>query len=421
MVKTIFSTNIQPEDYCQNMNGTTKVETLREWRFWPILSLSFIFSFSTPLLMLATPIYFYQQGVSIKFISLLATAITITYSISPLILNKISDKLGRRKSIIISMIGAAGAELIFYITLNPIVFLIERLFEGFILGFFFPNLFASISDNPTIDHNKYLARFNLSWSIAAVFGLSFGSFFLQFIGELKLLFYINPFFLLLNVLIALAFFRTSSESKVDPDNSIPDKNQELAKNNNFYIPVIIPLLLILASSFAAGNGSFLYPIKSEILGFSSSSTYLVNVFAILGQSIALYLASLLVLKKLKLVVPIILFIYSFLFIFFNLNREYPLFIVLFMFSGFFYGFLYGTASKMFLTLNIVNKTSKYSSILESSVGLTFFLSQIIIGFVSDIGIGFGYYAISLSLMITFFIVIIFIKKLRSNILEIEPD
>ena len=96
----------------------------QNWRFWPILLLAFVFAFSSPLLMLATPIYFLQQGLQIKFISLLSIALTITYSISPILLNKFSDKLGRRKSVIISMVGAACAQLIFYITLNPFAFLI---------------------------------------------------------------------------------------------------------------------------------------------------------------------------------------------------------------------------------------------------------------------------------------------------------
>jgi len=171
----------------------------RSWKFWPILCLAFIFAFSNPLLMLATPIYFYRLGLQIKFISLLTIAMTITYSISPLALNKISDKLGRRKSVIISLIGASCAQLTFYISLDPIFFLIERLFEGFVFGFFFPNLQASISDDPSIEHQKYIAQFNLSWSIAIVFGFLFGAIFLQFVDDLRILFYISPLFLILNL------------------------------------------------------------------------------------------------------------------------------------------------------------------------------------------------------------------------------
>ncbi|MCK4286147.1 MAG: MFS transporter, partial [Candidatus Lokiarchaeota archaeon] len=123
----------------------TEQHVKTHWRFWPVLWLVFIFAFSSPLVMLAAPIYYIQQHVEIIFISLLSTALTITYSISPIILNKISDRLGRRKSVIIALIGATGAQMVFFISLHPIVFLIERLFEGFILGFFFPNLQASIS------------------------------------------------------------------------------------------------------------------------------------------------------------------------------------------------------------------------------------------------------------------------------------
>jgi len=396
------------------------VERVRQhWRFWPVLCLVFIFGFSSPLLMLAAPIYYIQQGVEIIFISLLSTALTITYSISPIILNKISDRLGRRKSIIIAMIGATGAEIVFFITLNPIVFLIERLFEGFILGFFFPNLQASISDNAQIDHQKYLARFNLSWGIAGIFGLLFGALFLQFLNDLKLLFYISPIFFVLNVFIAIFFFQEPIGDKKETQNVeveiITKKhgdNQKLLTTSIYSIPVIIPLLLILAISFASGNGTLLYPIKSDMLGYQPSTTYLVIVFATVTQSLAMYLSSIITIKKLKLFSSLTILAHACTFLFFPISEFYYIFIILFILSGFFYGFLYGTASKLFLTLNIVKKTSIYSSISESFVGVSFFISQIILGFVAGINVNIAYITLSLILLIIFFLTFAFMKKLK---------
>jgi len=317
------------------------------------------------------------------------------------------------------MIGAAGAQFTYYFTLNPFFFLIERLFEGLILGFFFPNLQASISDDPTIDHRKYLSRFNLSWSIAVVFGLLFGSIFLQFIGDIKFIFYINPILLTLNAFIAIIFFQEPKNLNYSTQNSMPDFNTKNSNHNDksiilskYYIPVIIPLLLVFALSFASGNGTLLYPIRAELLGFSSSSTYLISVFSTFAQSIIMYIAGLLVLNKLKLVAIITLVGYSFLFIFFNLNENYYLFIILFLLSGFFYGIIYAAASKFFLTLNILNKTSKYSSIMESSFGFTFFMSQIFLGFMGGINIGLGYVTLSLSLAIIFLIILVFNRKFK---------
>ena len=391
----------------------------QKWRFWPILCLAFIFAFANPLLMLATPVHFLREGVPIKFISLLSIAMTITYSISPILLTKISDRLGRRKSIIISMIGATGLQLIFYITLNPFVFLVERLLEGFILGFFFPNLTASISDVPNIDHQKYLAKFNLSWSIAIVFGLIFGAIVLLFTDNLAFIFYISPIILLVNIFIAIFLFQQYTPPNFESQDintnfkiNNPENNQDSPATSNYFIPVIIPLLFILYTSFAAGNGSFLYPIRSELLGFSPSSTYFVNIFAVVAQSIAMYFASVLALNKLKLVSIITLSVYPFLFIFFIFNEIYYLFILLFLFSGFFYGMLYGAASKLFIALNVLKKTSKYSGILESSTGLSFFISMLILGFIADVSILLGYFSLTLSLLVIFFITLFFIRKFK---------
>jgi len=386
-------------------------ETTHKWKFWPVLCLAFIFAFSNPLVMIATPLYYFQQ-VPERILSLMTAALTITYSISPLVLNKISDRIGRRKSIIISMVGATLAQLMYFITLNPILFLIERLLEGFILGFFFPNLMATISDDPSLDQKKYLSRFNLSWSLAIVLGLLFGAFFVEIV-DLKYVFYISPIFLIANAIIAFLFFQEPINRHLNPDEENPDNTEKLSKTTvKYYIPVIIPLLLILASSFASGNGMLLYPIRASILGFSESSTYLINVFATLSQSIAMYLASSLVLKKLKNFSIFAVFFYSFLFIFFTLNKVYYLFIILFLISGFFYGFLYGAASKFFLTLNVLKKTSKYSSISESSLGITFFISQLFLGFMAGINVFIAYYSLTLSLLAIFFVSLVFIRKFK---------
>ena len=383
---------------------------IQKWRFWPVLCLSFIFAFSTPILMLATPIYFLQQRVEIIIISILSTALTITYSISPIILNKLSDKLGRRKSVIIAMIGATVAQLVFYATLDPIIFIIERLFEGLILGFFFPNLQASISDNAEIDHQKYLARFNLSWGIAGIFGLLFGTLVLQFIDDLRFLFYINPIFMAINVVIAIFFFQETMSDKRETQNiDIDEKRSSLVDHkktlaiSNYYVPVILPLLFILAISFASGNGTLLYPIKADILDYHPSGTFLLIVFATITQSLAMYLSSLLSFKLLKIISSLILVVYAFLFIFFIIINFYFIFIILFLVSGFFFGFLYGTASKLFLTLNIIKNTSIYSSILESSVGVGFFISQIILGIVAGIDVSFAYIILSIILVIIFLV------------------
>jgi len=316
------------------------------------------------------------------------------------------------------MIGAASLQLLFFITLNPVVFLIERLLEGFVLGFFFPNLTASISDVPNIDHQKYLAMFNLSWSIAIIFGLIFGAIILLF-TETVFIFYISPIILIVNIFIAFFLFQQPTLTNFKPQDNItnfntsnPENNQDSTKTSNYFIPVIIPLLFILYTSFAAGNGSFLYPIRAYLLGFSDSSTYIVNIFAVVGQSITMYFASVLALNKLKLVSIVILSVYPFLFIFFIFNEVYFLFIILFLFSGFFYGMLYGAASKLFIALNVLKNTSKYSGILESSTGLTFFVSMLTLGFIADINVLLGYFSLTLSLLIIFFITLVFIRKLK---------
>jgi MFS family permease len=107
--------------------------------------------------MLGIPIFFFQKGISLEIIGLLSAAQIIAYCFSPILLNKLSDKLGRKRSLVISMVGISISQLTYYFVLEPLVFLIARFSEGLFLGFFAPNLQASISDNPNLDHSKYLS------------------------------------------------------------------------------------------------------------------------------------------------------------------------------------------------------------------------------------------------------------------------
>ncbi|MFX1394409.1 MAG: MFS transporter, partial [Promethearchaeota archaeon] len=121
------------------------IEKTRTWKFWPVMCLSFLYPVNTSLISLSIPIYYFNIGVSVEIIGFLAAASSITYSFSPVLVDKLSQKLGRKKSILIATLGASAAQISFYFTLEPVIFFIARLMEGFVMGFFWPNLQSTIS------------------------------------------------------------------------------------------------------------------------------------------------------------------------------------------------------------------------------------------------------------------------------------
>jgi MFS family permease len=371
--------------------------------------------------MLGIPILFFQRGISIEIISFLSAAQIMAYCFSPLLFNKASDKLGRKKSVILAMVGVSSTQITYYFVLDPLVFLIARFTEGLFLGFFASNLQASISDNPSLDHNKYLSRLTLSFNSGGLIGLLFGALFLFFINDIILIFYIAPLLAIANAIIAILFFQESTKLNnniVIKESANIDEKKSVLNNSNmldeakYYIPVVIPIIILFGFSFANGSAYFIYPIKSEILGFQPYSAYFLSFFAMLAQTLSTYKASLWSIKRLKVVSLISIILVSLIIICFGINEIYFVFIILFVIIGLLAGILYGSAIKYFMILNLTKHTSKYSSIMESLSGITFFATQITAGFIGGINLELAFFTLSIILMGIFILNLLYVKKVR---------
>ncbi|MHA1292649.1 MAG: MFS transporter [Promethearchaeota archaeon] len=394
-----------------------KLSNQQEWQFWPIIFLAFFYPINNALINLAIPLYFFQQGINIELIGILAAGVAITYAFSPILFSKLSNRIGRKKSVILGISGAFCAQIIFYISLNPIPFLIARMMEGFFMGFYWTNLQSSISDNSLHDHSKMMSRYNISWNSGLLTGYLIGAIFLFVIDAVVLIFYFAPLFLAVNVFIAIFFFQESNkinlkdglELKIRDNNEF--RNQDEIKLTNYYIPLIIPILFVAVFGLAKASVGFLYPIKSETLGFETYTAYLLTFFCIVTQLIGTGTATFFSIKNLKRVPIICLFSLIFILIFYGITSDFFVFIILFLFLGYFTGLLYGFSLKLVLILNMKNHTSKYSGLLESVIGTMFLITPIALGFVARMGFDTAFYIISIVLLGIFIYCLINIKKI----------
>ncbi len=402
-------------------NSTNSDEYPQKWRFWPVILISLFFTINGSLIMLGIPILFFQRGISIEIISFLSAAQIMAYCFSPLLFNKASDKLGRKKSVILAMVGTSSTQITYYFVLDPLVFLIARFTEGLFLGFFASNLQASISDNQFLDHSKYLSRLTLSFNSGGLIGLLFGALFLFFINDMILVFYIAPLLVIADAIIAIFFFQESTKLNnniVIKESANNDKKNSVLNNSKksdeakYYIPVVIPILILFGFSFANGSAYFIYPIKSEILGFQPYSAYFLSFFAMFAQTLSTYKASLWSIKRLKVVSLISIILVSLIIVCFGINEIYFVFIILFVILGLLAGILYGSAIKYFMILNLTKCTSKYSSIMESLTGITFFATQITAGFIGGMNLELAFFTLSIILMGIFILNLLYMKKIR---------
>ena len=393
------------------------------WPFWPVMCLAFLYPVNLALIGVSIPIYYFTRCVSIIIIGFLASALAITYSFTPILLNKYSQKIGKKRSILIATLGATGAQISFYFTLEPVIFFIARLMEGFVMGFFWANLQTTISDSPMDKQSKYAANYNLSWNFGVLNGFLLGAIVLFFIDDVEIIFFIAPLILILASVIALIFFQeppninsqTSSYDKYDlriEELDSQDKN-EFSK---YSISITVPLLLGACYCISRSSIGLLYPIKSEILGLETYTIYVFFFFMFLGQTIFTVISSHLTMKSLKRMsftslVGVILIITSFgMIITFNIF----LYIILFLLIGCCNGLLIGITVKLFIALNVKYQTSKYSSIHASLMGISLLFPPILIGFIAEMDLTLGFYSVSIAILISLFPAVIFLNKIHKE-------
>ena len=392
------------------------------WRFWPVILLAIFYPMNMNLLGLAIPLYFFRRAVPTEIIGILISATTVTYSISPLLLSGISERLPRKTSVVIGMAGAFLTQLIFYITLHPIPFLIARLCEGFIVGFFWTNLQASISDNVHHRHRKLTALYNLSWNMGLILGLILGAILTFLASDLRIVFYFAPVFLLVNVVIAWCAFQepqkfsngsefaplVTEEGKKNPEDDLNIIEQPLLEQIEF--PRYYPFLLAILYALVRSSFKFLFPIKSEILGFDTYTVYIASIFFALSQCLAMFVASSVSLKyleELHLLIILSLLIFTPLF---GFNTNYYIFIIIFLIIGCCTGLLYGISLRLVLILNMRHERSVFSAALESVVGICFLLAPFFAGYLTYISLDFPVYILTVVLALFSFLLIFLIQK-----------
>jgi len=206
---------------------------------------AFLYPLDNAMVGLAIPIFFYRKGVSVGIIGILAASQTFTYCFSPILLNKISDRINRRKSVILGVVGVCCAQVIYFFSLEPIPFMISKIIEGFMAGFIWANLQSSISDNIAHDHNKYMARYNFSWNLGTLSGFLLGAVVLFYGYTLEFIFYLAPVIMILSVIIIVGFFQESTNGNLMEDNLNNEDSGEINGNigdlTKYSIPVILPL------------------------------------------------------------------------------------------------------------------------------------------------------------------------------------
>jgi MFS family permease len=142
-------------------------------RLFPLYFLAFTGDFLLSTMIVASTLVGTSQHVDGWVIGMLGSAFYMTYTPSALFLGKVSDRIGRRRSILICATGFLGVSFLFMAGARSVVAVfVGELVVGFLNGFYWSSIEAFISENADseAEHQANVNKFCLSWSLGYMIG-----------------------------------------------------------------------------------------------------------------------------------------------------------------------------------------------------------------------------------------------------------
>jgi DHA1 family multidrug resistance protein-like MFS transporter len=131
----------------------------------------------------AIPLYGDALGASYRQLGFLMTGYSIAYTVMTVIAGRLSDKLGRKRillgSIILSIVASTG----YYLSTVPPSLLIFRTVEGMSRGVLWPVAEAIVADNTTYEgREKAMGRFSAAYGAGVTIGTLTGGYIMEYVS-----------------------------------------------------------------------------------------------------------------------------------------------------------------------------------------------------------------------------------------------
>jgi len=428
-----------------NKNRISKKQNnseFRSYRFFPLFAMSFLRTFFYSIYSLALPnILIFEYEFSSNLVGIISSVGAIAYIMGPFFGRKITEKLGIKKTLILSQTISVITIIISIIYINPVVLIFMRAIDGFVNGFFWPNAFNLISSwEKNCKREKkinFLRYFNFSWNFGLIGGYLSGYFIVLLLGQDLIALIVSAIFA--SLLIPSALLLESSEefevlenqavvlqdlklhTKIFSDTissetkvSISDSaDSPIGKESMKNIPIIMAWAGILLYASIKSIFKFTLPYFFKFNGFDSYWVYIVvlfqQVFQIVGLSI---------IQKFK-KQRIGFFIGVFILIGFTLSFLFGLSILVIsiinIIAGLLIGLVQGVTQRIVLDHSKSSGSRKYTMINEMFMGISFGIIPLIAGFLTDINIIYDFVFLSVELIILAIILIINHQKIVKSL------
>ncbi|KKM76651.1 hypothetical protein LCGC14_1377980, partial [marine sediment metagenome] len=296
---------------------------------------------------------------------------------------------------------------------------------GISMGFFWPNCLTLMSKWQKISSfeksKKNFAIFNLSWNSGFIVGLIVGFLLVIFSSDLLAMIISWGFSFLL--IPASLFIKKDSKAETTKDGIIYqtedplthlDIEESLVVNSKTPL-VVYPILFswvgVMFLAISKSSIMFSYPLFLNAITDITYFTYLVQLGIQSTQLIGLTLTNSMKTHSKKVATLVGL---TFIIIFASaiaITKNIIVISILSACAGLFIGFIHGTSMKIMLEYGTAKDSTRYSTINEIIIGISFGFTPLIAGFVAEINI----YSIFLFLAISGSLVLIFMVYISRNI------
>ena len=397
---------------------------MKENRFktFPINFLAFLRVAIGVAIGLANPLFFIQENLNPNLIGLITSGTAMAYLFSPFIFRKVHIKLGVKPTIVIATLSFLLVQIGFQISKHPLVVFFLLIFDGLSLGLFWPVLMAAISSISDLNEyktndrlkDKLMKVYSISWNLGGIFCYLLGTFVLFIIANIELMYLFSLIFAIISFLISLII--QDPTDHLEPEILVPidGRIKALPKREQIQFPLLIPLVMVIIYALLIGGIGLIYPIKSEILLFPLFSNYLFFFLRMVTQTFFISKSMEFSIKTLKRLLHISNLITLITLIIMTVNQNIYIFSILFCLFGIFNSFYYTLAFKLLVFRNIAEKTSKYSIYFETMMGIGFFFSPIISGFIAESNVNLSFSFLSLISLAGFIFCLLTYKKIKSE-------
>nr|MDO8083874.1 MFS transporter [Candidatus Sigynarchaeum springense] len=358
------------------MNGSRRSNG--DPRFKAIYFLAFSGDLLGSLLIVACVLVGTRLGVENWIIGILGSSYGVSYMFSAAMFGHVSDKIGRRSSLIITCVGfSVIASLFIAFPTNVALLVLGQVAVGILYGFWWSSIEAYISENTTAaDHQRKVNNFCVSWSLGYMMGPFLGPL-LSIIGA-GYSFSLLLAFSIANFVVVGLFIHPNAHGQKNPVQATNSgAGQTRSKGlENLTIPSAILILVIFIYAFTKSFFIGLFPdIAISKIGFSEVETSAIGLAFGLARTASFIVQNRMKSKSVALRIALAIGLSAMCFLFAT-TTDFTCYIVFISVMGVFSGMLYTTTLERLLELNEQRK-GRVAGFFEASIGIGTFLSPII--------------------------------------------